>query len=160
MKADPVPWPHHGDPGHPPAAPPNRNRYRLHPPRCKMPQGWGWGWRNCRCPKYLYKLKDGKRTTVSAKTRSWEKAEEQARRIREDWDPVKRELNELKAAKAEKERGEVTIEAALKRWNASLCTLTWTTSTRDANTRRPRGRSAPGRSTWDSLWSPRYQPIT
>jgi hypothetical protein len=124
-----------------------------------MPQGWGWGWRNCRCPKYLYKLKDGKRTTVSAKTRSWEKAEEQARRIREDWDPVKRELNELKAAKAEKERGEVTIEAALKRWNASLHADLDNKHTR-RKYRRPRGRSALGRSTWDSLWSPKYQPIT
>jgi hypothetical protein len=46
-------------------------------------------WRRCRCPKYLYLLRDGNDKTVSAKTRSWEKAEQQAQEIRESWDPVK-----------------------------------------------------------------------
>src|ERR1700757_454591 len=52
-------------------------------------------WRRCRCPKYLYLLKDGKRQTVSAKTRSWEKAESKAQEIRDDWDPVKQKMREL-----------------------------------------------------------------
>ena len=38
-------------------------------------------WRRCKCAKYLYLLKDGTRKTVSAKTRSWEKAEAKAQEI-------------------------------------------------------------------------------
>ena len=45
--------------------------------------------------KYIYALKDGKRTTVSAKTRSWAKAEAQADAIRDSWDPIKQKLREL-----------------------------------------------------------------
>jgi hypothetical protein len=44
-------------------------------------------WRRCRCPKYLYLLKNAKRRTVSAKTRSWDKAENKAQEIRDAWDP-------------------------------------------------------------------------
>jgi hypothetical protein len=44
-------------------------------------------WRRCKCAKYLYLLKDGTRKTVSAKTRSWEKAEAKAQEIRDDWTP-------------------------------------------------------------------------
>ena len=47
-------------------------------------------WRRCKCSKYLYLLKDGKRRTLSAKTRSWEKAEAKAQEIRDAWDPLKR----------------------------------------------------------------------
>src|SRR5258708_2522096 len=46
-------------------------------------------WRRCKCAKYFYLLRDGKNKTISAKTRSWEKAEQQAQEIRESWDPVK-----------------------------------------------------------------------
>src|SRR6267378_8464994 len=46
-------------------------------------------WRRCKCAKYLYLLRDGKDKTISAKTRSWEKAEQQAQEIRDSWDPVK-----------------------------------------------------------------------
>jgi len=58
-------------------------------------------WRRCKCAKYLYLLRNGKNKTISAKTRSWEKAEQQAQEIRESWDPLKqklRELDELKQA--------------------------------------------------------------
>src|ERR1019366_3095477 len=35
-------------------------------------------WKRCNCVKYIYLLRDGKNKTISAKTRSWEKAEAQA----------------------------------------------------------------------------------
>jgi hypothetical protein len=52
-------------------------------------------WRRCKCSKYLYLLRDGKNKTISGKTRSWEKAEQQAQEIRDSWDPVKQRLREL-----------------------------------------------------------------
>jgi hypothetical protein len=52
-------------------------------------------WKRCDCVKYIYLLRDGKNKTISAKTRSWTKAEEQAREIRDSWDPVKQKLREL-----------------------------------------------------------------
>lgn len=39
--------------------------------------------------KYLYLYKDGESRQVSAKTRSWEKAEERAQEIRDSWNPVR-----------------------------------------------------------------------
>ena len=77
-------------------------------------------WRRCKCAKYLYLLRDGKDTTVSAKTRSWEKAEQQAQEIRDSWDPVKQRLRELDELKQARELGEVTITHALERWLASV----------------------------------------
>jgi hypothetical protein len=77
-------------------------------------------WRRCRCAKYLYLLRDGKNKTVSAKTRSWDKAEQQAQEIRESWDPVKQKLRELDQLKQTQEVGEVTISYALDRWLISV----------------------------------------
>ncbi len=77
-------------------------------------------WRRCKCAKYLYLLRDGKNKTISAKTRSWEKAEQQAQEIRESWDPVKQKLRELDELKEARELGEVTITNAVERWLASV----------------------------------------
>src|SRR5258708_24919045 len=63
-------------------------------------------WRRCKCAKYLYMLRDGKNKTISAKTRSWDKAEQQAQEIRESWDPVKQKLRELDELKQAKELGD------------------------------------------------------
>jgi integrase/recombinase XerD len=79
-------------------------------------------WRRCKCAKYLYLLKDGTRRTVSAKTRSWEKAEAKAQEIRDDWDPVKRKMRELEEQKQAQLAQEVSIEQALERWLKSICT--------------------------------------
>jgi hypothetical protein len=77
-------------------APPQKsNCLRLYAPLCRLLQEGEPQWRRCKCAKYLYLLRDGKDTTVSAKTRSWEKAEQQAQEIRESWDPVKQRLGEL-----------------------------------------------------------------
>jgi len=73
-------------------------------------------WRRCKCTKYLYLLRDGKNKTIAARTRSWEKAEQQAQEIRESWDPVKQKLRELDELKQAQEIGEVTIAYAGSAW--------------------------------------------
>ena len=73
-------------------------------------------WKRCDCVKYIYLLRDGKNKTISAKTRSWTKAEQQAHEIRDSWDPVKRKLRELGELQQARELGEVTITYALERW--------------------------------------------
>jgi len=78
-------------------------------------------WRRCRCAKYLYLLKDGKRQTISAKTRSWEKAEAKAQEIRDAWDPVKQKMRELEEQQQAQLAQEVSIEAAVERWLKSIC---------------------------------------
>jgi hypothetical protein len=62
-------------------------------------------WKRCECVKYIYLLRDGKNKTISAKTRSWTKAEEQAREIRDSWDPVKQKLRELEELQQAQEVG-------------------------------------------------------
>jgi hypothetical protein len=79
-------------------------------------------WKRCNCLKYIYLLRDGKNKTISAKTRSWKKAEDQAQEIRDSWDPVKQKLRELGELQRAKESGEVTITYALDRWLATVKT--------------------------------------
>jgi integrase/recombinase XerD len=55
--------------------------------------------RKCKCPKWLYVYEGegrGAGRRISAKTRSWEEAEKEAQKLRDDFDPVKRELKRLK----------------------------------------------------------------
>ena len=77
-------------------------------------------WRRCKCGKYLYLLRDGKRRTVSAKARSWEKAEAKAQEIREAWDPVKQKMRELEQLKEAQIAEEMMIEIAVDRWLNSI----------------------------------------
>ena len=79
-------------------------------------------WKRCKWVKYLYLLQDGKNKTISAKTRSWEKAEDQAQEIRDSWDPVKQKLRELGELQQAKELGEITITYALDRWLTTVKT--------------------------------------
>ncbi len=79
----------------------------------------GSEWRKCNCRKSLL-LYDGatkKQRKVSAKTRSWEKAEDKARLWIEQFDPVKVELKRLQA---EKESRTVTIEHAVAAYIADM----------------------------------------
>ena len=46
-------------------------------------------WARCNCVKWLYIYRDGKYKLVSAKTRSWERAEQEAREIRDSFDSIK-----------------------------------------------------------------------
>jgi len=73
-------------------------------------------WKRCDCVKYIYLLREGKNKTVSAKTRSWAKAEQRAQEIRDSWDPIKQRLRVLDAQQQANELGEITIEDALERW--------------------------------------------
>ena len=77
-------------------------------------------WKRCNCAKYIYLLRDGKNKTISAKTRSWEKAERQAQEIRDSWDPVKQKLRELGELQEARQFGEMTISDALERWLTSV----------------------------------------
>lgn len=101
----------------PPAQDPNR--LRLHAPLCRLFQEGELQWRRCKCAKYLYLLRDGKNKTISAKTCSWEKAEQQAQEIRDSWDPIKQKLRELDELQQAQELGEITITYGLERWLAA-----------------------------------------
>jgi integrase len=52
--------------------------------------------KRCKCPKWIYLFHNSKDYRFSAKTRTWEKAEELAREVKDWFDPAKRELRELK----------------------------------------------------------------
>ena len=88
--------------------------YTRHSSDCSKQQNPHW--KRCECVKYIYLLRDGKNKTISAKTRSWTKAEQQAQEIRDSWDPVKQKLRELGELQQAQELGEVTITYALERW--------------------------------------------
>ncbi len=73
--------------------------------------------RRCKCRKYLYIYKDGKDRGISAKTRSWEVAEKKARKIMDEWDPLRRLQQELEEKKKQAgANNEITLEHALGRW--------------------------------------------
>jgi hypothetical protein len=54
-------------------------------------------WRKCRCTKYLYSYANGASRQLSAKTRSWEKAEMHAQEIRASFEPAKQAQQEHEA---------------------------------------------------------------
>ena len=54
-------------------------------------------WARCNCVKWLYVYRDGKCKLTSAKTRSWERAEQKARAIRDSFDPTMRLQRQLEA---------------------------------------------------------------
>jgi integrase/recombinase XerD len=70
--------------------------------------------KDCGCPKWLYIKATQERR--SARTTSWNVAEREAQRVCDSFDPVKRELAELKQTK---ERNTVLIEDAIERWLAN-----------------------------------------
>jgi integrase len=73
----------------------------------------GTDWRRCNCPKSLSIYEGsgtGSNRLVSAKTRSWSKAETLAQEYLDRFDPEKAELKRYRAAK---ERDQVTIEEAV-----------------------------------------------
>src|SRR5260370_34201651 len=70
-------------------------------------------WKRCRCMKYLYLYRDGESRQGSAKTRSWERAEERAQEIRDSWSPVKALQRTLEAKVRRSEAREVPIAEAV-----------------------------------------------
>ncbi len=80
----------------------------------------GADWRRCNCPKALLIYDGGGTGTnrrVSAKTRSWERAEKLAQEYLDRFDPDKQELKRLRA---EKERAQVTVEEAVALYVADM----------------------------------------
>lgn len=63
--------------------------------------------------KYLYLYKDGGSRQVSAKTRSWEKAEERAREIRDSWNPARQLERALEAKLQQSEPKQITLVDAV-----------------------------------------------
>jgi integrase len=87
-------------------------------PKKDVPQ-----WKRCKCRKSIYIYEDGRKSYISAKTRSWEKAEKLAQQERDKRDPVKLEMARLAAlrvkeqeAAAAREANQTTITEALERW--------------------------------------------
>jgi integrase len=89
-----------------------------HSAKCRF-KDKGAEWRNCKCPKTLlvYEADKGKNRRVSAKTRSWERAEQKAQELRDSWDP---RLQKLSRLESEKERQQVTIEKAVGLYTADM----------------------------------------
>src|SRR5579864_3588367 len=52
--------------------------------------------KRCSCPKWIYLFHDGEDYRFSAATKSWEKAEDLGREIKDSLDPLKRQLRALK----------------------------------------------------------------
>jgi integrase len=63
--------------------------------------------------KYLYLYKDSESRQVSAKTRSWEKAEEKAQEIRDSWNPVRQLERELQAKVRHSESKKIILAVAV-----------------------------------------------
>jgi integrase/recombinase XerD len=70
--------------------------YTRHSPRC--PHFKKKSYRRCKCPKWLYINCDGQDSRISARTRSWKKAEELRREKEDALDPLKAELKRLRKA--------------------------------------------------------------
>jgi len=63
--------------------------------------------------KYLYLYKDGESRQVSAKTRSWEKAEERAQEIRDSWNPLRQLERALQAKVRQSESKQIALADAV-----------------------------------------------
>jgi len=63
--------------------------------------------------KYLYLYKDGESRQVSAKTRSWEKADERAQEIRDSWNPVRQLERELQTEVRQSESKQIALMDAV-----------------------------------------------
>lgn len=90
--------------------------YTRHTSECPK-RAEGREYRKCSCPKWLYINKHGNDERRSAKTRSWQKAEEKARELLDSWDPDKQEIKRLRA---EKEGKQVRLEDAIALYHADM----------------------------------------
>lgn len=70
-------------------------------------------WKRCHCMKYLYLYQAGESRQVSAKTRSWEKAEERAQEIRDSWNPIRQLERELQAKVRQGESKQIALADAV-----------------------------------------------
>ena len=79
-------------------------------------------WAKCNCMRWLYVYRNGKKTLISAKTRSWEKAEQKARELRDSFDPTK-ELQHQLEAKLNARNGQVEIALAVDQFLKEVARL-------------------------------------
>ena len=96
-----------------------------HGPESKrLNPGLPQNYKNYNCRKSIYIYENGKDRPISAKTRSWEEAEQIPQAETDKWDPDKRKVKELEErlatiqAKAEEAAAKktLTIEEATERW--------------------------------------------
>jgi integrase/recombinase XerD len=86
-------------------------------------------WARCNCVKWLYIYRDGKYKLVSAKTRSWEKAEQKARQVRDSFDPI-RQLQRQLEAKARTQKAQLEISVAAEEFLQEIARLNRAEATR------------------------------
>ena len=79
-------------------------------------------WARCNCMKWLYTYRDGKDKSISAKTRSWERAEQKAREIRDSLDPIK-QLQRRLEAKTDGRSLDVEVGVAVEQFMAEVARL-------------------------------------
>jgi integrase/recombinase XerD len=82
--------------------------YTRHSANCSKRQNKEW--KDCDCPKSLYVFQDGKNFRISARTRSWKKAEGLKREVEDSLDPVQAQLRRMKD---EQQATRVTISNAI-----------------------------------------------
>jgi DNA-binding transcriptional regulator/RsmH inhibitor MraZ len=73
--------------------------------------------------KWLYVYREGKYKLISAKTRSWEKAEQMARELRDSFDPT-RQLQRQLEAKVNASNGRVEIAHAMDQFVKEVARIT------------------------------------
>jgi integrase len=86
-------------------------------------------WARCHCVKWLYIYRDGKDKLVSAKTRSWEKAEQKAREVWDSFDPVKHLQRQLEA-RARAQKSQLEISVAVENFSKDIARLNRAEATR------------------------------
>jgi integrase/recombinase XerD len=86
-------------------------------------------WRRCRCLKYLYIYHNGTSRQISARTRSWEKAEQKAQEIRASIDPTNQLRRQLEA-KLQGHDSQVEISAAAEEFLKEVSRLNRAEATR------------------------------
>src|SRR6266849_4965477 len=86
-------------------------------------------WARCNCVKWLYIYRDGKYKLVSAKTRSWERAEQKAREIHDSFDPIKQLQRQLEA-KSQGHTSQVDITVAVEQFLQEIARLNRAEATR------------------------------
>jgi hypothetical protein len=86
-------------------------------------------WRRCRCLKYLYIYQNGTSRQISARTRSWEKAEQKAHEIRASIDPANQLRRQLEA-KIQGHGSQVEVSAAAEEFLKEVLRLNRAEATR------------------------------
>jgi site-specific recombinase XerD len=86
-------------------------------------------WARCNCVKWLYVYRDGKCKLTSAKTRSWERAEQKARELRDSFDATKQLQRQLEA-RINVRKGQVEIALAVEQFFKEVARLNREEATR------------------------------